>query len=78
MVGSVSPASKRRSRSTIRQCVSATSAPSSRRLDTPSQIRTSRVPRWGEGLISQRISSIWSMMPVFFWSYTKPSNSAHL
>ena len=25
--------------------------------------------------MSQRISLMWSMMPVFFWSWTKPSNS---
>ena len=28
--------------------------------------------------MSQRISFMWSMMPVFFWSCTKPSHSAQV
>ena len=47
MVGSVSPAESRSVRSTTRQCVSAVRAASSRRLETPSQIRTSTVPSLG-------------------------------
>ena len=52
----------------MRQCVNATNALNSRMLETPSKIRTSTVPLCGEGRISQRISFMWSMMPVFFWS----------
>ena len=35
------------------------------------------VPRCGDGRMSQRISLMWSMMPVFFWSWTKRSNCDH-